>query len=260
MLAGAMAPRTVVVLLLLGLAARPDDAETRDPLAELEGKYGIRVVVAPEAFVVRWGPLKLIRGDAPGGPAAASYARLLLEEFGVYPPAFVAKTRLWAIYLCKDLHYADQRRTAIPDHLRHILYHDVERGRHDERYVRRVIHHEFFHLVDVADDGQFYRDEGWARLNPDGFRYGSGGAGMQEDPLASLPDESVPGFLNRYSTSALHEDKAEVFAHLVCDHAAVERRAKKDAILRGKASYLKSLLAKFCPELDARFWLAARRS
>jgi hypothetical protein len=260
MLAGAMAPRTVAVLLLLGLAARPETSAKGDALAELERRYGIRVVVAPQAFSVRWGPLSLIRGDVPREASVASYAPLLAEEFGVYPPAFVGKTRLWAIYLCKDLRYADQRRTAIPDHLRNILYLDVERGRHDERYVRRVIHHEFFHMVDVADDGQFYRDDGWARLNPDGFRYGSGGASMQEDPTASLPDESVPGFLNRYSTSALHEDKAEVFAHLLCERAALERRAAKDPVLRRKAAYLEALLGKFCPEASPRAWLAARRS
>lgn len=252
-----MALRTAAVLLLLGLAGRPGAAKgTPDALAEIERRFRIRVVVAPEPFAVRWGPLKLIRGDVPQEGKVASYAPLLLAEIGIYPAAFVGKSRLWAIYLCRDLHYADQRRTAVPDHRRSILYLDVERGRYDERYVRRVIHHEFFHMVDVVDDGQFYRDEGWSRLNPDDFRYGAGGASMQEDPTASLPDESLRGFLNRYSTSALPEDKAEVFAHLVCDPAAVERRAGKDPILREKAAYLKALLARFCPDLDATFWKA----
>jgi len=247
-----MGPRVLLFVLIAPLAGAGKDGAAA--LEELERKYSIRVVVAPERFAVRWGSLKLITGDVPKETKASSYSELLLAEFGIYPVSFVKKSRLWAIYLCADLRYHGERRTAIPDHRRNILYLDVERARHAERYVRKVIHHEFFHMVDIVDDGELYRDPGWARLNSDTFRYGRGGAAMQRDPDASLPDDSTPGFLNRYSTSGIQEDKAEVFAHMIREYAAVERRAKDDEILRKKVAYMKELLANFCPEINATFW------
>ena len=53
-------------------------------------------------------------------------------------------------------------------------------------YQRHAFHHEFFHIIDYRDDGQVYSDSRWARLNPQTFRYGDGGAKMQADPLSGL--------------------------------------------------------------------------
>lgn len=228
-----------------------------DPLAALQERYAIRVAVADEPFRDRWGPLG-IHGRPPDADKAASYAAILGKEFAVYPVDFVKRSKLKSIRLCTGLRFGRQRRTALHDHRTGTLYLDVERGRHDDDYVRRVIHHEYFHMVDYADDGEVYRDDDWAALNPEGFRYGASGASAQRDPTASLATDDLPGFLNRYSTTGVEEDKAEFFAHLIHDHDRVAARARKDPIVRRKMLRMKELLERFCPEIDERFWHARR--
>jgi hypothetical protein len=51
------------------------------------------------------------------------------------------------------------------------------------------------------------------------------------------------------------EDRAELFAWLVIDHAAVMGLARHDAALAGKIGELKRQVAGRVPEIDERFWL-----
>jgi hypothetical protein len=55
-------------------------------------------------------------------------------------------------------------------------------------------------------------DEEWEAFNPDGFKYGLGGKFMRHDADSSQLSSAPAGgyFVNRYSTSAITEDKAEV--------------------------------------------------
>ena len=58
-------------------------------------------------------------------------------------------------------------------------------------------------------------DAQWQALNPTGFTYGAadgkcGGAHMQEAGVAELKTAPNEHFLNRYCTSSIAEDKAEV--------------------------------------------------
>lgn len=52
----------------------------------------------------------------------------------------------------------------------------------------------------------------WEAHNPNGFQYGQGGKFMRHDADSSQLSSAPPGghFVNRYSTSAITEDKAEV--------------------------------------------------
>jgi hypothetical protein len=137
------------------------------------------------------------------------------------------------------------------------LYYDVVCGSHSELYVRAVIHHEFFHLLDYKDDGKLYSDPAWSALNPKGFKYGRGGARAQDDALGSLLTDAKPGFLNSYSTQGVEEDKAEVFAYLIVRQGLVEARVKKDDVLAAKVRRMKDLMRSFCPKMDEGFWKAA---
>ena len=44
---------------------------------------------------------------------------------------------------------------------------DLDVGTNDQpaSYLRKVIHHEFFHVIDYCDDGLLYEDDGWKSLN-----------------------------------------------------------------------------------------------
>ena len=186
-----------------------------------------------------------IDGRAAAKVDVASYATLFAFEWSLYPPQPVEKTRLKRIVFCKDLTFAKQRRTAVPDFEHDVLYFDVVRGREDDRYARKVIHHEFFHLIDLRDDGKLYEDERWASLNSKGFKYGSGGAMLQDDPTVTTTGRAVPGFLNRYAASGVEEDKAEVFRDMMVEPRTMARRAATDKYMRAKMDRMKELLAAF---------------
>ena len=107
--------------------------------------------------------------------------------------------------LCKELSFAGQRRNAIPDCEHETLYLDVSRGSYSKTYLRGVIHHEFFHIIDFRDDGSVYQDKRWKALNPEKFRYGSGGRTVQDLAKTSVLTDKYPGFLNHYSTTGVEE-------------------------------------------------------
>ena len=97
------------------------------------------------------------------------------------------------------------------------------RGGYDRLYLCRVLHHEFFHIIDYRDDGDVYEDKAWAALNRPGFHYGTGGKNAQHVASARELTEKFPGFLNYYATTGVEEDKAEVFANLIVDPAYVAK-------------------------------------
>jgi hypothetical protein len=187
-----------------------------------------------------------------------NYRSLFASEFSLYPPDLVKRSQLKRVVLCSELSFAGQQRNAIPDYEHDTLYLDVRRGAYNKAYLRTVIHHEFFHIIDYRDDGQVYQDKGWEALNPPGFKYGSGGKNAQAFALTSILTDRFPGFLNHYSTTGVEEDKAEVFANLIVHPAYVEARTQKDPVLKAKVARMRELLLQFCPDMNDRFWQKVR--
>jgi hypothetical protein len=253
-------PRLLAPLLLaVTLAPLPAQDKPAPDLAALGKKYGLEIVSAAPQF-----PVKLRTGAIDGAEAAKSdadsYAAIFAAEWSLYPPELVKKTRLKKVVFCKDLAYEKQKRTAVPDFEHDVLYLDVARGRSDEQYVRKVIHHEFFHIIDLRDDGKLYEDERWAKLNPPEFKYGQGGAKLQNDPTVTTTGGDEPGFLNRYAAAGVEEDKAEVFAHLIVEPKLMAGRIAKDKYMRAKVERMKELLAEFTPKMDEKFWATVEKA
>ena len=218
----------------------------------IEEKYRISVEWKDQVY-----PVKTYHGLISATNALATdlddYCAMLAPEFMLYPPRLITLCQLKRIVLCRDLAFNGQKRSALPDFEHDTLYLDVWRGSPDRSYQRLVIHHEFFHLIDYKDDGELYSDAKWARLNSDKFRYGRGGVTMQNDGSSgSLSD--IPGFLTRYATSGVEEDKAELFGHMMTEYAIVEKRAAKDRVIHEKMAHMKALMAKFCSDVDETFW------
>jgi hypothetical protein len=237
--------------------------------ARLSQKYRIEILRSGPQFPLF--PLTILQGQGKihGREAGnvESYWPLLSSEWSVYPSELMEKTQFKHIILCEGLAYeaspfGKQPRAALPDlgytSEHHHLYLDVASGRHNDLYVRAVIHHEFFHIIDFCDGNRLDRDEAWTALNPPGFTYGTGGEGEQDNPFTSVLTEDKPGFLNHYSTSALREDKAEIFAYMVVARQYMEERAMRDAVVKKKMQKLQARLQAFCPELDDQFWDQAR--
>jgi hypothetical protein len=65
---------------------------------------------------------------------------------------------------------------------------------------------------------------------------------------------SKPGFLNQYSTTAVAEDKAEVFAFMIVEPKYVDAKVQTDPFLKAKVARMRELLADFCPEVHRAFW------
>ena len=214
-------------------------------LAEREG-VELMAAVRPFRLDLASGVLSGEHADERALGAAAS---VLVEELSRYPRRFLAESRLRRVVLTRAL---VENGTAIPSlpNFEGALLLDVDAP---PAYLRRLLHHEVFHFFDYAGDDQLKRDPAWEQLNDRWFVYGAGGRSVRAPGSGRLTAD-LPGFVSKYATSALEEDKAETFAFLLATPLPLARIAAKDAVVRAKVLAIKRALAGFCPELDARFW------
>ena len=257
----ASATMSLLTFASLGWAQMPDVRKSADHLQQLQevsAKFEIELVTSELGF-----PIKTIHGMIEGKEAdrvvLEKYQKLLAAELNRYPPSLVRNAKLKRIALCAELSFDGQRRNAIPDFEHDVLYLDVERGDYNSQYQRKVIHHEFFHMIDYKDDGSVYADAAWSGLNAAAFQYGNGGRNAQDDADTSVLTDRFPGFLNHYSTTGVEEDKAEMFANMMVVPQYVEVRAADDPIIKSKTLAMKSLIQKFCPEIEEGFWKRASK-
>ncbi|HVT13335.1 MAG TPA: putative zinc-binding metallopeptidase [Fimbriimonadaceae bacterium] len=194
----------------------------------------------------------VVKADPPSPAQLKAYEPLFVKEWSLYPPSYVAKAVVHRIVFGVDLSVDGQMRAAVPAFDGDTMFYDPALGSYNLHYQRTVIHHEFFHLVDkrmrLLDT-----DMEWSRLNPSGFHYGDGGSKMRTLGVGELTDK-IPGFLTPYSTSAIEEDKAELFAHMIVDGPYVRKRASADPILAAKIALLRQRLTRFDPNMGEPFW------
>jgi len=169
------------------------------------------------------------------------------REFKDYPKHLFERAGCNRIVLCTKLAYTGQLRAAIPDWEHNTLYIDTQRGAKSPGYPEHVLHHEFFHLIDHADDGDVYNDATWKALNPIGFRYGNGGVNAQTTRNTGALTDSIPGFLTHYATTGVEEDKAELFAFSITHKDYIATRIRTDATLAAKITRLQAILNNLCP-------------
>jgi hypothetical protein len=200
--------------------------------------------------------LPLGNGPVAGAPPSQQRERLALslirEELGRYPSSFIDKARLRRVLFCQGLSEAARPIPSLPNFQSTLLL-DVDAP---PEFLRRLIHHEVFHFADYAADDQVQRDPAWEKLNGSSFSYGSGGRFLR-DPASSSPDGAPEGFVTRYATSALEEDKAETFAFLMVAPGATLARAHSDRVLSAKIHAIELELGKLDPAMNAGFWSRA---
>jgi len=247
-------PYLITVLASVANAAFP--ARLSDlTRSSLSNKYAMRFDVARDEFSISCGGSQ-IHGDVPKQSALDSYINVFASEWNLYPRRLVAQSELKRVVFCSHLTLDDQPRLIQPTFDYDTLYVDVECAQYDNIYCRKIIHHEFFHIIDFQDDG-ILADSTWESLNPEGFRYGVSRESIQSSRFASVWNPKLRGFLNNYSTIAVEEDKAEIFAHLMVCGPAVAARARTDKVIRSKCDRIKALIRSFCSEADEQFWQAA---
>lgn len=187
--------------------------------------------------------------------ALKCYLPTLVKEIGIYPSCLLKKSNLRQIVLNTSMTYNCQRRAALPDYQHKTLFLDTSFVSQDSAYAKQVIHHDYFHLLDFFCLRNFVGDRAWKMLNNPHFKYGRGGCAMQDDYASGLLTHNHPGFLTKYSTSAIEEDKAELFSHLIMNYAYVKQRATEDKVIEAKVALLKRSLFTACPEINDAFWI-----
>lgn len=228
-----------------------------EPFADLSKTYGIPIEIAKEPFT-KQARGYTISGKAPTTAELEKYAPLFIKEWTLYPPSLMKKAKVTKIVICSGLLVGEQARAACPAFDLDTMYYDPAMGHYNPHYQRLVVHHEFFHMLDERM-GILRKDASWSALNSEYFKYGTGGDKMREPGVGELTPD-IPGFLTRYSTSAVEEDKAEIFAHLIIDTAFVKGRADVDAVLAAKIAMLKKRVADFEAGLGDKFWPSAAKS
>jgi hypothetical protein len=230
-------------------------AQRRDSATRLLAQHGLRLAegTAQGSNYAR----QYSTWEALGTPDTSLLARflpLLCQEWQVYPQQLARCLGLRGIELVRNLKVQGTPRAAMPDAEAMILYLDIGYLAGNEPYVRKVIHHEYYHLVEQALFGtMFARERSWTRLNPPDFTYrASSGADAYTDPTYRSELHPQPGFVSTYSTYSPEEDRAEVFAFLFAHHLRtrhLQQWLPQDATLRQKVTWLQTRLRDHCPQV-----------
>lgn len=188
-----------------------------------------------------------------------NYLVLLDEEFSKYPKTFHPKVKLERIALLKYLNISgyngisNQLRSAIPDVYTKTLLFDFRSARFNPEYQKSTVHHEYFHFIDEIINGHdYWKDPEWTAFNDPNFNYGNGGEWYRTEEYAKPLTYPEKGFIDKYSTTALVEDKACVFAALMRepDRKTVLHWAKTDSILKNKITYINEFINDIEPLLQ----------
>lgn len=221
-------------------------------LAEIKSKYNIDIVAGGDR-------LELEVGYNEAAPMAVrDYVEFFLyKELSVYSNELIRKSKVERIVVCKNLASLGRRCSGLADmkvllvpFRKNSIYLSARQSK--SNYDRATIHHEIFHAIDFHDDWSRYSDFEWPKLNVPQFKYGEI---VYEN---NLPHDEH-GFFSVHGTSAVHEDKAEIYAHMMVNYSGVEKRASGDPIVKAKMIRMKELLQKFCPDYDDAFWRQRER-
>ncbi|MFT3880037.1 MAG: hypothetical protein QM703_10310 [Gemmatales bacterium] len=190
------------------------DAKLLAQVESLERDYQVKMVFDQKDFPKQRPGSYLIRGREASLKAINEYLPMFLHEWRLYPPALVTNTNLKYIVFGSNfrLPMESRGRNAIPDYYHDAMYYDVSlslTGELYRKYLLEIVHHEFFHFIDFKDDGEVYEDKVWKKLNPPPFKYGRGGNSVQNDSTQGFVTDKIPGFISRYATSGVEEDKAK---------------------------------------------------
>ncbi len=219
-------------------------------LLELGKKYGIEIVTdhAAETHHVSY--------RRPSQAQIRIVANLLAKELAVYPVEIIKLSRLERLIICNTLRSHNREVAGLAEmglFVIDTIYLSADSISEDREYGRRTFHHELFHAIDFHDDLLKYLDPEWHRLNSAGYI-----ASHDHHIAFNQPTDTI-GFLSTHSMTAIYEDKAEVYAHLMINYQEVEDRAGEDEVLARKVVRMKELLHRFSPAFNEDFWSEARR-
>ena len=225
---------------------RPDGRKGRRVESEevFTGSSNVKVEIASKeiALRTRWGPLS---AQVPRDGEALDFVSLLLKELARYPSSVVESLSLDGLFVCGEVRFRGERVGALTVfEPREIYFGAHGLAEADSAYSRRMVHHEFFHLLEHREESANY-DWEWHSLNEEGFLY----AQRISHPSNCSLSKDV-GFVTEYAKSGVREDKAELFAVMMTDVEYLRSRIGHDTVLRSKVHLMVERLRVIAPGLD----------
>jgi len=197
--------------------------------------------------------------DAEAVPPAtlAKYVDLFESQWKKYPKSIFGKVHLKKVVVGSQVKVLGQPRAAVPEFAEGWFWLDAAVGSAKPDYGRKVLHHDFFHMIDEWDSKDGRTDKAWEALNRPEAKYGKGGWYAQKGNVGALRTD-LPGFVTEYAISAVEEDKAEVFSHLIVSWKFMNERVEKDEVIAKKVAKLKADLVAFEPLMDDKWFESFR--
>lgn len=182
-----------------------------------------------------------------------SVVETIRRELDRYPPAFLARIRLFRIALCERVEFDSTSVGGLANPACGLILLAVDADSPGENSFLQGIHHEVFHLADAADK---HRNRAPEALGEFRVEY-------ETDPVrrrellwvrgSGRLTQLYPGFLTNYSRRDPGEDFAEIFGYLMVNPRMVRRRADADPVLAAKLALVQTTLKRLAPE-DPEFW------
>lgn len=193
---------------------------------------------------------------------AKNFGVELIEEWSKYTTTWVADSGLQTIYGVNSLKVGppspSQVRCASFNNPAKYMIYDVSCSGVDS-IMRHDIHHEYAHYLEFNKFGAFAFDTAtWNSYNTLGFSYGSGGASAYGNSGFVNYEHPQDGFVSAYSTSAIEEDQAEVYAYLftTSDYQKLAGWIPGDSNLNNKVSRYKAFILSVDPTMDDTYFSA----
>lgn len=170
---------------------------------------------------------------AMSNDASRSTGNVIADQISRLPDSSMKRLGLKYVILCSRAEAAGRRIGGIPVPPLHLLMLNVGGSTPDDAYLRHIFLHELYHLIEFRFNA--FQDDEWQQ------RFGTGYANEYGVVTQrTTPGSGKPGFLNGYSESFPHEERAELFASLLLDPGEIPAhiQATNDGVLREKARYV----------------------
>lgn len=231
-----------------------DSRATKSPcISKIPQELHAKIEVAKQQFQCNNGNL-VIEGEVPSRDNVEAFMPVFRHEMSLYPQSTREKLGIKKILLCENLAMNNQIVAGIADEKHGVLYLNLDDANRHPRFLRHTFHHELFHFIDWRIEETERDDCDWVNLNPSQFEYKGGGYAHILDIDSLADDETLEGFLNKYSMSAVEEDMAEIYTGMVINSPWVEYRAEYDSVIRLKMEKMFKRLQRFDLNLDKSFW------
>lgn len=241
------------------LLSDPDFVKTKNEInsivSQIAERHSVRIYYRKRPFFILGG-YKYKLAPKSEYTEVLKFLKLLQRELNKYPKTFLQRAGVKRIVVCKELSSWGYSAGAFPEPGGKAVYYDYAAC--SDIHSKKTVHHELYHMIEAKFKGSlYYKDPVWAKFNDRDFKYGKGGRRFKwNDSNRKKPFHPKTGFVTPYATSALEEDKAEVYAALFVEEisACLHDWIREDEILRNKVNYMKDFLLQSFDGMGTDFW------